>query len=236
MKTAFGLLILAVPMLAGADLVAPVEDVATYVKIRKSPDAGADVVSRLHKSKPRRHVATVPGWHEVELEDGSTGFVSSDWSVIVAGQGDEEVTEEAVAEAPEPAAESVVEAEPAAGARTRCRGRARARARTRRRSRARAGAQTRRRSRARAGARTRRRGRTGARRSSSYPTACADRRWCAGSPGTTRTGRASRTARARGTSRPARTAGGTRRIGPDYLVGTRGAIGHHGRSDRTARR
>jgi hypothetical protein len=76
-------LIVVLPLLAGADVVVPVDAVSSYVKIRKTPDAGAEIVGRLHKSKPRPLVETVPGWHEVELVDGSTGFVSSDWSVIV---------------------------------------------------------------------------------------------------------------------------------------------------------
>jgi len=87
-KTTFGqllsgALIAVLPLLAGADVVAPVDDVSSYVKIREAPDADAEIVGRLHKSKPRRHVESLPGWHAVELDDGSTGFVSSDWSVIV---------------------------------------------------------------------------------------------------------------------------------------------------------
>ena len=93
MKTTFGqllsgALITALPLLAGADLVAPVDEVSSYVKIRKAPDADADIVGRLHKSRPRPHVGTVSGWHEIELDGGSTGFVSSDWSVILAEEVD----------------------------------------------------------------------------------------------------------------------------------------------------
>ena len=93
MKTTFGqllsgALIAALPLLVSADLVAPVDEVSSYVKIREAPDADAEIVGRLHKSKPRRHIGTEPGWHEIELDDGSTGFVSSDWSVIVAEEAD----------------------------------------------------------------------------------------------------------------------------------------------------
>jgi len=84
MRTALGLIILVLPLLAAADSVVPVDEVGTYVKIRKSPDPASDVVGRLHKSKPRRLVNVVPGWREIELEDGATGFVSSDWSVVIA--------------------------------------------------------------------------------------------------------------------------------------------------------
>ena len=103
MKTIFGqllsgALVAVLPLLAGADLVAPVDDVSSYVKIRKAPAADAEIVGRLLKSKPRPHVETVPGWHEIELEDGSTGFVSSDWSVVVAESTGEEPTEQPAGE------------------------------------------------------------------------------------------------------------------------------------------
>jgi hypothetical protein len=78
-----GALVALLPLLAAADQVVPVDEVTSYVKIREAPDASAEIVGRLHRSKPRRHVATVAGWHEVVLDDGSSGFVSSDWSVIV---------------------------------------------------------------------------------------------------------------------------------------------------------
>ena len=74
----------ALPLLAGAEFVVPVDEVSSYVKIREAPDAAAGVVGRLHKSKPRPLVETLPGWYAVELDDGATGFVSSDWAVLVA--------------------------------------------------------------------------------------------------------------------------------------------------------
>ena len=68
MKSTFGqlltvALITVLPLRAGADVVVPVDDVTSYVKIRKAPDADAEIVGRLHKGKPRSHVETVPGWH-----------------------------------------------------------------------------------------------------------------------------------------------------------------------------
>lgn len=68
---------------AVADRVVPVAEVDSYVRIRSAPDVSAEAVSRLHKSKPRPHVRTLDGWYEVELDDGTTGFVSSDWSVLL---------------------------------------------------------------------------------------------------------------------------------------------------------
>ena len=105
MRTALGLIILVLPLLAVADSVVPVDEVGTYVKIRKLPDPASDVVGRLHKSKPRPLVNAISGWHEVELDDGTTGFVSSDWSVVIT-EG-----EPVAAEVEEPADEAESEAE-----------------------------------------------------------------------------------------------------------------------------
>jgi len=68
---------------AAADRVVPIDEVDSYVRIRSAPDVSAEAISRLHKSKPRLHVRTLEGWYEVELDDGATGFVSSDWSVLL---------------------------------------------------------------------------------------------------------------------------------------------------------
>ena len=112
MRTALGLIILALPLLAVADSVVPVDEVGTYVKIRKLPDPASDVVGRLHKSKPRPLVNAISGWHEVELDDGTTGFVSSDWSVVIT-EGEPVAAEETApadeAESEAEVAETVVE-------------------------------------------------------------------------------------------------------------------------------
>jgi hypothetical protein len=114
-----GALVALLPLLAAADQVVPVDEVTSYVKIREAPDASAEIVGRLHRSKPRRHVATVAGWHEVVLDDGSSGFVSSDWSVIVTdagaepvGEPEDEAEEPSVQEASDPAETETVEAVP----------------------------------------------------------------------------------------------------------------------------
>jgi len=114
MRTALGLIILVLPFLAVADTVVPVDQVGTYVKVRKSPDPGSDVVGRLHKSKPRPLVESVPGWHEIELDDGATGFVSSDWSVVIAQDDGATAAADVVAdeaEMPEEEAAAVAEDE-----------------------------------------------------------------------------------------------------------------------------
>jgi SH3-like domain-containing protein len=87
MKTLPALLLFALPFASAADVVVPVDSVASYVNIRQSPEASADIVGRLQKGVPMNLVQTVPGWHEVELdEEGTTGFVSSDWSSVIADE------------------------------------------------------------------------------------------------------------------------------------------------------
>ena len=109
MKTTLGLLVLAFPLICIADVVVPVDEVENFVNVRQAPEAGSEIVGRLQKGIPLKHVASVEGWHEVVLDDeGTTGFVSADWSVIVpdepapdaveAAAAEEAVAQEAVAE------------------------------------------------------------------------------------------------------------------------------------------
>ena len=107
MKTMLGLLMLALPLSGVADVVVPIDSVESYVNIRKSPEAGTEVVGRLQKGEPLKLVESVPGWNKVELADGGTGFVSADWSTIVV---DEVVDEEAVADVVGEAVAEVAEA------------------------------------------------------------------------------------------------------------------------------
>lgn len=122
MKTMLGLLVLAFPLLCAADVVVTIDSVDSYVNIRKSPEAGTEIVGRLQKGVPLQLVKSVPGWHEVELDDeGNTGFVSADWSNVIVDDVAEDVDQAAdeeppapeavaeVAEEPEPAPEPVVE-------------------------------------------------------------------------------------------------------------------------------
>ena len=83
MRTMTPLVFVMLSATAAADRVVPIDDVDSYVRVRSAPDVSAEAISRLHKSKPRPHVRTLEGWYEIELDDGTTGFVSSDWSVLL---------------------------------------------------------------------------------------------------------------------------------------------------------
>jgi len=113
MKVFLGLLVMGLPLVSGADSVEPVDAVENYVNIRQLPEPDAEVVGRLYKGIPLSLVEAVDGWNAVEMSDGTTGFVSADWSQIIVTEveADEMAAPEPVAELVEP--ESVEEpAEP----------------------------------------------------------------------------------------------------------------------------
>jgi len=96
MKASLGLLIFILPMLAAAEVVVPIDKVENSVNIRLSADSATEIVGKLKQGESLPLVKSVPGWHEVEIAGGATGFVSADWSIVLEA-------------APSP----VVEAEPA---------------------------------------------------------------------------------------------------------------------------
>ena len=111
MRTALGLVLLLLPFLCTADVVVTVESVESYVNIRQAPEPDTEIIGRLQKGIPLRLVQSVPGWHEVELDDeGTTGYVSADWSTVVVDEP-EPVVEQVVDE-PAPVVEVAEEAEP----------------------------------------------------------------------------------------------------------------------------
>ena len=77
-----------------ADVVVPVDEVETYVNIRNAPESSSEVVGRLQQGSSLQHVGSIDGWHEVRLDDDSTGFLSADWSNVVAEGAAEEVADE----------------------------------------------------------------------------------------------------------------------------------------------
>lgn len=124
MKYMTALLIILLPLVGGAEQVVPIDKVENSVNIRLNADTASDVVGELRKGESLTLVNSIEGWHEVQLEGGATGFVSSDWSRVVA-EADlipdeaaavaevevvvEEVVEEAVVETVEVVAEENIE-------------------------------------------------------------------------------------------------------------------------------
>ena len=94
------------PIFVLADSVVPIDKVENSVNIRLSPDASSDIVGELYQGSSIELVSSIEGWHEVQLEGDATGYISVDWTRVVA---DEPVVEEVAEEVEEPAAEVIVE-------------------------------------------------------------------------------------------------------------------------------
>lgn len=78
-----------------ADVVVPVDKVESSVNVRSAPDAGSDIIGRLKQGDSLPLVGTEPGWHEVQLEGDTTGFISADWARVRVEAVVEDATEEA---------------------------------------------------------------------------------------------------------------------------------------------
>ncbi|MDA0705559.1 MAG: tail fiber domain-containing protein [Proteobacteria bacterium] len=109
MKRFFACAILIMPILCFADTVVPVDSVETHVNIRRASNSGAEVVGRLEQGKALPFVASADGWNEVRLADGTSGFISADWTVVVV---DAPVDAEPVAAEPNVVEPELLAAEP----------------------------------------------------------------------------------------------------------------------------
>ena len=79
-----GLILLILPIFSAAEVVVPVDSVENNVNIRMSPDAKSEIVGKLNQGDWLRLVSSEPGWHEVEIAGGATGFISADWTNVLA--------------------------------------------------------------------------------------------------------------------------------------------------------
>ena len=75
---------LGMPSLAVADIVVPIDSVEQFVNIRAETDVESDVIGRLYQGDNMQHVQSVDGWHEIEIEPGLNGYISSDWATVFA--------------------------------------------------------------------------------------------------------------------------------------------------------
>jgi len=89
-----GLILLILPLFSAAEVVVPIDKVENNVNIRLSPDARSEIVGRLDQGDWLTLVNSIPGWHEVEIAGGATGFISADWTRVLE-QPPETVTEAA---------------------------------------------------------------------------------------------------------------------------------------------
>lgn len=113
MRILIALASITIPVLCLADTVVPVDAVENYVNIRQAAEAGSEVVGRLEQGSSLPFIAAKEGWNEVQLDNGESGFISADWTVIVAAAVEEvapePVVEEVVAEVTEEVIEEVVD-------------------------------------------------------------------------------------------------------------------------------
>lgn len=89
--------------ISAAEVVVPIESVEKHVNIRFAADAKSEIVGRLRQGDHAVFVKSVPGWHQVELQGGGTGFIHEDWCHVI---GEAPAVAEAV---PAPVAEPAVE-------------------------------------------------------------------------------------------------------------------------------
>src|SRR5690349_11259718 len=67
---------------AWADQVAPSARVTSAVMVREGPSTQTAIRGRLRPGESAQVVGEVSGWYEVELADGTRGFVSKSWTVL----------------------------------------------------------------------------------------------------------------------------------------------------------
>lgn len=84
MKASLGLLLFILPIFAAAEVVVPIDKVENSVNIRMSADSATEIVGKLKQGESLPLIKSVPGWHEVEIAGGAAGFISSDWSKVLA--------------------------------------------------------------------------------------------------------------------------------------------------------
>lgn len=84
MKRLPALILLLLPLWSAADVVVPIQSVEDHVNIRLNRDAASEIVGHLNQGEWLILVESTPGWHEVEIAGGATGFISSDWTIVLA--------------------------------------------------------------------------------------------------------------------------------------------------------
>jgi hypothetical protein len=84
MKRLPGLIFLTLPLFAAAEVVVPVDSVENHVNIRMSADSESEVVGRLNQGDYLPLVSSTAEWHEVEIAGGATGFISANWTMVLA--------------------------------------------------------------------------------------------------------------------------------------------------------
>ncbi len=78
-----GLMLLILPLFSSAEVVVPIDSVEDNVNVRMLPDSKSEIVGRLEQGDSLPLVESIPGWHEVEIVGGATGYISADWTNVL---------------------------------------------------------------------------------------------------------------------------------------------------------
>jgi len=84
MRRWLGLTACLLPLFSAAEFVVPIESVEEHVNIRMVPDSKSEIVGRLYQGDAVSLVQSIPEWHEVEIAGGATGYISSEWTVVLS--------------------------------------------------------------------------------------------------------------------------------------------------------
>lgn len=119
MRLLSALFVVVLPVWCCAEQVVPIKTVDDYVNIRLMPDSKTEIVGHLNQGESAALVGTKDGWHEVVLVGDATGYISTEWTVVLDENAVAEwfkpVIEEAAAEEdiePEPEPEITLGPEP----------------------------------------------------------------------------------------------------------------------------
>lgn len=75
---------------AAAEDVTPSERVSSAVLVRQGPSTDTAILARLRPGDNATIVGEISGWYQVELADGTRGYVSKAWTVVVGRDRPEE--------------------------------------------------------------------------------------------------------------------------------------------------
>lgn len=70
-------------MTAHAEDITPSERVTTRLNVREEPSTDSTIVGNLAPGETAILIDSAVRWYQVRLEDGSLGYVSKAWSVVV---------------------------------------------------------------------------------------------------------------------------------------------------------
>jgi len=81
--TCISLILLYETVALAIELVTPIYNVNDFVNIRAEPSKKSSKISELRPGQAAFLIGSLPEWFEIELADGTRGFISRDWSISI---------------------------------------------------------------------------------------------------------------------------------------------------------